>query len=49
MDPLVLRLGLALAIGLLVGIERGWRGVLLVAELAGLADAVASRLLAPIV
>lgn len=25
MDPLVLRLGLALAIGLLVGIERGWR------------------------
>ena len=25
MDPLVLRLGLALAIGLLVGLERGWR------------------------
>ncbi|MEX0406339.1 MgtC/SapB family protein [Aquibium sp. LZ166] len=25
MDPLILRLGLALAIGLLVGLERGWR------------------------
>lgn len=25
MDPLVMRLGLALAIGLLVGLERGWR------------------------
>ena len=25
MDPLVLHLGLALAIGLLVGLERGWR------------------------
>jgi uncharacterized membrane protein (DUF4010 family) len=25
MDPIVLRLGLALAIGLLVGLERGWR------------------------
>ena len=25
MDPLIPRLGLALAIGLLVGLERGWR------------------------
>ncbi|QGJ76925.1 hypothetical protein C3L21_24030 (plasmid) [Sinorhizobium meliloti] len=25
MEPLILRLGLALAIGLLVGLERGWR------------------------
>ncbi|TIP76937.1 MAG: MgtC/SapB family protein, partial [Mesorhizobium sp.] len=25
MDPLIARLGLALAIGLLVGLERGWR------------------------
>ncbi|TRC99662.1 MgtC/SapB family protein [Mesorhizobium sp. WSM4303] len=25
MDPLIARLGLALAIGLLVGLERGWQ------------------------